>query len=117
MSVDNLKSTMTDRVLEPRCDNEDLKMISNEGADEFSRITNGERRMTQQIGEDIKVDNQVDSQVGIIELKLTHHGDNNQKESRFKKRLRSAGPNNKRNNVRKGTGGWSSFSVNKPTIV
>ena len=40
MSAENLRSTMTDRMLEPRCDNEDLKMISggvgNPGVEEFS---------------------------------------------------------------------------------
>ena len=44
MSADNLRSTMTDRALEPRCDNEDLKLISrvNEsGLDEFAKTLSG----------------------------------------------------------------------------
>ena len=71
------------------------------------------------MGDNLQVDNQVDSQVGLIELKLTHRGDNDgghtYPQSRFKKRLRSAGANKRV--TRQGTGGWSSFSVNKPYIM
>ena len=64
-SAENLSCRITDRVMEPRCDNEDLKMISGvgiQGAEEFSQVAQGGgEHQTQntlgQIGDIIQVDN------------------------------------------------------------
>ena len=77
--------SMTPRVIEPRCDNEDLRMISETHKDTEENEFGS--KMVHK-GDDSDTGRRVvDLNIGVIEMKLTHHG---VKEP--KRRLKSAGP-------------------------
>ena len=79
--------TVTPRLIEPRGDNADLRMISENRDTEGNEF--GSKIVQQNHGSDAER-RIIDLNVGPIEMKLTHHSVNSA--SRFKRRLKSAGP-------------------------
>ena len=122
MSQENLRVSLTPRIFEPKCDNEDLRMIS-EGADgndnEFDSKVAGLGQDTladaAAHGTNIEIANKLaavqrldNPKVGQVELSVSHHGSQGavavegkdtmkppMVTGHFKKRLLSAGVRNR----------------------